>query len=224
MEDTILREGIKIVGVRFKHKGYIMHYDPGELNLHVGDYVVVETENGETLGKVISPPRYVLRVLNNQPLKRVIRVISGEELEALHKRMEEEQEAFKYCHDRIKARELPMKLLDVEYTLDEKKLIFYFSAEGRVDFRELVKDLAHKYKVRIELRQVGIRDGARMLGGYGPCGKPLCCETFLVEFEPVSIKMAREQDLIINPARISGMCGRLMCCIAFEYGVEDERG
>lgn len=224
MEHSALKEGTRIVGIKFRDRGQIVHYNPRDLNLKVGDYVIVETDAGETPGQVSSPPRYVLRVLNNKPLKKVLRMLNEADRERLRKHAELEQDAFSYCQERIKERGLSMKLLDVEYAFDESKIVFYFSAEKRVDFRELVKDLAYKYRARIELKQVGIRDGARMLGGYGPCGRSLCCETFLIEFEPVSIRMAREQDLIINPTRISGMCGRLMCCIAFEHGIEDVQG
>lgn len=220
IDDTLIR----IVGIKLRDRGVVVHYDPQDFYMRVGDYVIVETEYGEEIARVGSLPRYVLRVLNNQPLKRVIRLSTQEDRARLEEHSMPEKEAYAYCIERIKDRGLPMKLIEVEYTFDESRMIFYFSADTRVDFRELVKDLAYKYKARIELRQVGIRDGARMLSGYGLCGRPLCCATFLMEFEPVSIRMARDQDMTINPAKISGMCGRLLCCIAFEHGVEDEKG
>ncbi len=216
--------GIKIVGIKLKDRGMIVHYDPQDFNMRVGDYVLVETQNGEETGRVVSPPRYILRVLNNPPLKKVLRLPTPEDVTRLEEHAHIEKDAFSYCIERISDRGLPMKLIDVEYTFDEERIVFYFSADTRVDFRELVKDLAYKYNARIELKQVGIRDGARILSGYGLCGRPMCCATFLTEFEPVSIRMARDQDMIINPVKISGMCGRLMCCIAFEHGVEDEKG
>ncbi len=216
--------GIKIVGIRVRDRGMIIHYDPQDIYVLPGDYVIVEADNGEEIARVVSPPRYILRVLNNKPLKKVLRIPSQEEIAKLEEHANVEKEAYVYCIGRINDRRLPMKLVNVEYTFNESKMVFYFSADSRIDFRELVKDLAYKYKARIEMRQVGIRDGARMLSGYGLCGRPLCCATFLMEFEPVSIRMARDQDMVINPVKISGMCGRLMCCIAFEHGVEDEKG
>jgi cell fate regulator YaaT (PSP1 superfamily) len=225
LEGTTLKDsGIKIVGIRLKDRGIVVHYDPQDINMLVGDYVIIETENGEEITRVVSLPRYVLRVLNNQPLKKVLRLATPEDISRLQEHSKIEREAFIYCVARIKDRGLPMKVIDVEYSFDENRMFYYFSSDSRVDFRELVKDLAYKYSARIELRQVGIRDGARMISGYGHCGRPLCCATFLMEFAPVSIKMARDQDMVINPVKISGMCGRLMCCIAYEHGVEDGKG
>lgn len=221
---TVQDTTIKIVGLKMRDRGMIVHYNPQDINMKVGDYVIAETEYGEELARVVSPPRHVLRVLNNPPLKKVLRLPTPEDIARLEDHSNTEKDAYSYCIERIRDRGLSMKLIDVEYTFDEGRIIFYFSSDTRIDFRELVKDLAYKYKARIELRQVGIRDGARMLSGYGLCGRPLCCATFLMEFEPVSIRMARDQDMVINPAKISGMCGRLMCCIAFEHGVEDEKG
>lgn len=221
---TIQDAGIKIVGIRVRDRGMIVHYDPQDIFVLPGDYVIVATDSGEEIARVVSPPRYILRILNNRPLKKVLRLPTQEEIAKLEEHDNVEKEAYTYCIERINDRRLPMKLVNVEYTFDESKMVFYFSADSRIDFRELVKDLAYKYKARIEMRQVGIRDGARMLSGYGLCGRPLCCATFLMEFEPVSIRMARDQDMVINPVKISGMCGRLMCCIAFEHGVEDEKG
>lgn len=213
--------GTKIVGIKFKDQGMVYHYDPRDFFMMVGDYVIVEAEGGEEIARVASPPRFTLNILNNKPLKKVLRLPNADDLSRLKQHSEIEESAYAYCLERIKDRELYMKLVGVEYAFDESKIVFYFSAENRVDFRELVKDLAYKYKARIELKQVGIRDGARMISGFGACGRPLCCATFLMEFAPVSIRMAREQDMIINPAKISGMCGRLMCCIAYEHGNED---
>lgn len=221
---TIQDAGIKIVGIRVRDRGMIVHYDPQDIFVLPGDYVIVATDSGEEIARVVSPPRYILRILNNRPLKKVLRLPTQEEIAKLEEHDNVEKEAYAYCIERINDRRLPMKLVNVEYTFDESKMVFYFSADSRIDFRELVKDLAYKYKARIEMRQVGIRDGARMLSGYGLCGRPLCCATFLMEFEPVSIRMARDQDMVINPVKISGMCGRLMCCIAFEHGVEDAKG
>ena len=225
VEDTtiITDTGIKIVGIKLRDRGLIVHYDPQDFNMRVGDYVIVDTEYGEEMARVVSPPRYILRVVNNPPLKKVLRLPTPKDMALLEEHSGIEKDAHSYCIDRIRDRGLPMKLIDVEYTFDESRLTFYFSADSRVDFRELVKDLAYKYKARIELKQVGIRDGARILSGYGLCGRPMCCATFLKEFEPVSIRMARDQDMVINPAKISGMCGRLMCCIAYEHGAEDEK-
>ncbi|OGW58143.1 MAG: hypothetical protein A2Y48_05115 [Nitrospirae bacterium RIFCSPLOW2_12_42_9] len=225
VENTVAESPvIKIVGIRLRDQGMIVHYDPQDFNFRIGDNVIIETDSGEGIARVASLPRYVLKVLNNRPLKRVLRLPTPEDLARLQDHSGMEKDAYSYCLERIKGRNLPMKLIEVEYTFDESKIIFYFTSDTRVDFRELVKDLAYKFKARIELRQVGIRDGARMISGYGLCGLPLCCGTFLMEFEPVSIRMARDQDMVINPVKISGMCGRLMCCIAFEHGVEDEKG
>lgn len=225
LENTTTQDStLKVVGVRLRDRGFIAHYDPQDFYMEVGDYVIIETGSGEEIARVVSLPRPVLRVLNNPPLKKVLRLATPEDLVRLENHSITEKEAYSYCIARIQDRGLSMKLVDVEYTFDESKMIFYFSSDTRIDFRELVKDLAYKYRARIEMKQVGIRDGARMLGGYGLCGRPLCCATFLMEFEPVSIRMARDQDMVINPAKISGMCGRLMCCIAFEHGVEDEKG
>lgn len=224
-ENTVIIDaGVKIVGIKLRDRGMIVHYDPQDFYMRVGDYVFVEVEYGEEIARVVSPPRYILRVLNNPPLKKVLRLPSPEDIARLEEHSNIEKDAYSYCTDRIRDRGLPMKLIDAEYAFDESRMVFYFSADNRVDFRELVKDLAYKYKARIELKQVGIRDGARILSGYGLCGRPMCCATFLMEFEPVSIRMARDQDMVINPVKISGMCGRLMCCIAFEHGVKDEKG
>ncbi len=224
LEQTPVKEGIKIIGVRNRDRGIIVHFNPLDILARIGDYVITEGDNGEEIGSVVSPPRYVLKVLNNKPLKKVLRVATGEDLQKLDAHEKLEQDAFSYCAGRIADRGLPMKLIDVEYSFNEVRMSFYFSADTRVDFRELVKDLAYKFNARIELRQVGIRDEARMISGFGACGRPLCCATFLKDFAAVSIKMARDQDIVINPARISGMCGRLMCCIAYEHGIRHDKG
>jgi len=223
IEETPLKEGIKIVGIRSRDRGIIIHFNPQDVIARVGDYVVTEGDYGEEIGRVVSPPRYILKVLNNKPLKKVLRMAVNDDLQKLETHSKMEQEAFSYCNARISDRGLPMKLIDVEYSFNESRISFYFSADTRIDFRELVKDLAYKFNARIELRQVGIRDEARMISGFGTCGRPLCCATFLKEFATVSIKMAREQGIVINPARISGMCGRLMCCIAYEQGSKNDK-
>ena len=223
IEETPLKEGIKIVGIRSRDRGIIIHFNPQDVIARVGDYVVTEGDYGEEIGRVVSPPRYILKVLNNKPLKKVLRMAVNDDLQKLETHSKMEQEAFSYCNERISDRGLPMKLIDVEYSFNESRISFYFSADTRIDFRELVKDLAYKFNARIELRQVGIRDEARMLSGFGTCGRPLCCATFLKEFATVSIRMAREQGIVINPARISGMCGRLMCCIAYEQGSKSDK-
>jgi len=224
IEETPVREGIKIVGVRSRDRGIIIHFNPEDVIARVGDYVITDGDYGEEIGRVVSPPRYILKVLNNKPLKKVLRVADSDDLQKLETHTKMEQEAFSYCNARIEDRGLPMKLIDVEYSFNETRISFYFSADTRIDFRELVKDLAYKFNARIELRQVGIRDEARMISGFGPCGRSLCCATFLKEFATVSIRMAREQGIVINPARISGMCGRLMCCIAYEHGLKHDKG
>ncbi len=207
----------KVVGVRFKKAGKIYYFDPGDLSLSPGTEVIVETVRGLEYGYVMVGPKEVSEEEITQPLKKVIRVATEEDRKKLQENREKEKKAFQIGLEKIEQHQLKMKLIDVEYTFDRNKIIFYFSADGRVDFRELVKDLAAVFRVRIELRQIGVRDEAKMLGGLGPCGRPLCCSTFLGEFEPVSIKMAKEQNLSLNPTKISGICGRLMCCLKYEY-------
>src|SRR4030067_1037294 len=223
IESTPLKGGIKIVGIKSRDRGVIVHFNPQDVIARVGDYAITDGGNGEEIGRVVPPPRYILKVLNNKPLKKVLRVADSDDLQKLETHTKMEQEAFSYCNARIEDRGLPMKLIDVEYSFNETRISFYFSADTRIDFRELVKDLAYKFNARIELRQVGIRDEARMISGFGTCGRPLCCATFLKEFATVSIKMAREQGIVIIPARISGMCGRLMCCIAYEQGRKSDK-
>lgn len=212
----------EIVGVRFKTAGKIYYFDPADLDIQLDDYVIVETARGIEIGKVVIGRRQVHEEDVVLPLKRVIRVATPEDLKIVEKNEKDAQEAFYICEEKIAEHGLPMKLIHVEYTFDRNKVIFYFTAEGRVDFRELVKDLAAIFRTRIELRQIGVRDEAKMLGGIGPCGRMLCCSTFLGDFEPVSIKMAKDQNLSLNPTKISGLCGRLMCCLKYENELYEE--
>ena len=206
----------KVIGVRFRTAGKVYFFDPGDKNIKCGDHVIVETARGIEYGYVVLGTREVEEGKVVQPLKPVIRMATEED-QAIEKRnKEKEKEAFQICLEKIKKRELDMKLIDAEYTFDNNKVLFYFTADGRVDFRELVKDLASVFKTRIELRQVGVRDETKIMGGIGICGRPLCCHTYLSEFAPVSIKMAKEQNLSLNPTKISGVCGRLMCCLKNE--------
>lgn len=210
------RKTFTVVGVRFKKAGKIYYFEPGELKLKPGTEVIVETVRGLEYGHVMVGPKELPEEEITQPLKKVLRVATEKDREKLLENKEKEKKAFEIGLEKISQHKLAMKLIDVEYTFDRNKIIFYFTADGRVDFRELVRDLAAVFRVRIELRQIGVRDEAKMLGGLGPCGRPLCCSTFLGDFEPVSIKMAKEQNLSLNPTKISGICGRLMCCLKFE--------
>lgn len=205
-----------VVGVRFKKACKIYYFGLGGLELTQGDGVVVKTARGVEFGTVVIGPRDVPDSEVVQPLKDVQRKATQEDIDKLAENSEKEKEAYTICEEKIRLRELPMKLISVEYTLDVNKIIFYFTAEGRIDFRELVKDLAAVFHTRIELRQIGVRDEAKLLGGIGCCGRPLCCATFLGDFEPVSIRMAKDQSLSLNPTKISGICGRLMCCLKYE--------
>ena len=207
---------IKVVGVRFRTAGKIYYFDPQKFDLTIGSHVIVETARGIEFGSVIIAPRDVDEEHVIQPLKPVIRIATDEDEKIEAKNREKEKDAFKICLEKIQKHGLEMKLVDAEYTFDNNKLLFYFTADGRIDFRELVKDLAAVFRTRIELRQSGVRDETKILGGIGICGRPLCCHTFLSEFAPVSIKMAKEQNLSLNPAKISGVCGRLMCCLKNE--------
>ncbi|WP_101847173.1 PSP1 domain-containing protein [Halobacillus sp. Marseille-P3879] len=207
---------IEVVGVRFKQAGKIYYFDPGERNLTTDDYVIVETVRGIEFGKVVIANRQVGEEDVVLPLKKVMRKADEKDKLSVDENKEISEEAYRVCGSKIREHKLDMNLVDVEYTFDRKKVIFYFTADGRVDFRTLVKDLASVFKTRIELRQIGVRDEAKMLGGIGPCGRMLCCSTFLGDFEPVSIKMAKDQNLSLNPAKISGLCGRLMCCLKYE--------
>lgn len=205
-----------VVGISFKKAGKVYYFDPGDLELKEGDHVIVETARGIEYGEVILGRRNVADEEIVAPLKKVIRKATKEDEKTNKENKELEEKAFQICLEKIDKHGLPMKLIGVEYTFDHNKIIFYFTAEGRVDFRELVKDLARVFKTRIELRQIGVRDEAKMIGGLGVCGRPLCCSLFLRDFDPISIKMAKKQDLSLNPAKISGICGRLMCCLKYE--------
>ena len=206
----------EVIGVRFKKVGKIYYFDPNGEKLFLGEHVIVETARGVECGEIAIPNRMVEDDEVVQPLKQVIRIATAEDKRRIAENAEKEKKAFKLCSEKIEKHKLDMKLVDVEYTFDNNKILFYFTAEGRVDFRELVKDLASVFKTRIELRQIGVRDEAKMLGGLGICGRPFCCASFLGEFQPVSIKMAKEQGLSLNPTKISGTCGRLMCCLKYE--------
>ncbi len=208
----------KVVGIRFKKAGKIYYFLPGGLDIRPNDNVIVETARGMEFGKVVLPLREIQSEEVVSPLKEVLRKATPEDEELFNNNETKEKEAFKVCVSKIIAHKLPMKLIDVEYTFDGNKIIFSFTAEGRVDFRELVKDLAAVFRTRIELRQIGVRDEAKMLGGLGSCGRELCCASFLGDFEPVSIRMAKDQNLSLNPTKISGICGRLMCCLKYENG------
>jgi cell fate regulator YaaT (PSP1 superfamily) len=207
---------ITVTGVRFKKAGKIYYFDPGDAPVELDSYVIVETVRGIEFGKVVLVDKKVDEEDVVLPLKKIIRLATEKDKRTIVENQEQADKAFEACTDKIKAHELDMNLVDVEYTFDRNKIIFYFTADGRVDFRNLVKDLASMFKTRIELRQIGVRDEAKMLGGIGPCGRMLCCSTFLGDFEPVSIKMAKDQNLSLNPAKISGLCGRLMCCLKYE--------
>ncbi len=240
---------MKIVKVRFKPCGRLYDFAVDGIELLPGDEVVVETEMGLTIGKVIlgpmeweptvtsplsevgseekvtvtSPPTVTSPLKEGKELKKVLRKATEEDLKQREKNKELEREAYEFCLERIRHRNLPMKLISTEAMLDRRRLMFYFTADGRIDFRELVRDLAAKFKTRIEMRQIGVRDGAKALGGIGVCGLEICCRSFLVNFAPISIKMAKRQDLALNPGRLSGLCGRLMCCLSYEYeeGMEE---
>lgn len=205
-----------VIGVRFKRAGKVYFFDPGEFEIRSGGAVIVETARGVEYGEVVTGNHEVEEEQIVQPLRTVIRVATEQDTRTYEHNMECERSAYSICQDKIEQHGLEMKLVDVEYAFDGSKIIFYFTANGRVDFRALVKDLASVFKTRIELRQIGVRDEAKMLGGLGPCGRPICCGQFLSDFQPVSIKMAKEQNLSLNPTKISGLCGRLMCCLKYE--------
>lgn len=207
---------LEVIGVRFKKAGKIYYFDPDEFQIDLDSYVIVETVRGIEFGKVVITEKQVDEEDVVLPLKKVLRVADEKDKRTVVENQEQAKKAFDICMDKIEQHKLDMNLVDVEYTFDRNKIIFYFTADGRVDFRNLVKDLASMFKTRIELRQIGVRDEAKMLGGIGPCGRMLCCSTFLGDFEPVSIKMAKDQNLSLNPAKISGLCGRLMCCLKYE--------
>ncbi|MED4240551.1 stage 0 sporulation family protein [Priestia megaterium] len=205
-----------VVGVRFKKAGKIYYFDPGELTIPDGEFVIVETVRGVEFGRVVINKKQVSEHDVVLPLKKVIRIAEQKDRLIVDENKQAAREAYDVCVQKIQSHDLDMKLVDVEYTFDRNKVIFYFTADGRIDFRELVKDLAAIFRTRIELRQIGVRDEAKLLGGIGPCGRMLCCSTFLGDFEPVSIKMAKDQNLSLNPTKISGLCGRLMCCLKYE--------
>lgn len=209
----------RVVQVRVREAGRIHYFKVGDLSLEIGDRCIVESDRGLEYGEVVSEPEMILDAETQEPLRNVVRKVTPEDEEQINKNREEAKKAFVICEEKILAHKLPMKLIYVEYSFDRHKLIFYFSAEGRIDFRELVKDLASVFKVRIELRQIGVRDEAKILGGLGCCGRPLCCATFLRDFVPVNIKMAKTQRLPLNPDKISGVCGRLLCCLKYEDDV-----
>lgn len=213
---------LTVIGVRFRAAGKIYYFDPADRQIKIGDHVIVETARGIEYGYVVLGNREVDETKVIPPLKPVIRMATDEDRAIEAKNKEKEKEAFKICQEKIKKHNLEMKLIDAEYTFDNNKVLFYFTADGRIDFRELVKDLASVFKTRIELRQVGVRDETKILGGIGICGRPLCCHSYLSEFIPVSIKMAKEQNLSLNPTKISGVCGRLMCCLKNEQETYEE--
>ncbi len=205
-----------VVGVRFRNAGKIYFFSPGKLEISTGQHVIVETARGVEYGSVVLGPRDVEDDKVVAPLKTVIRITTPEDDETEAKNRDKEKEAFRICLEKIAKHNLDMKLIGTEYTFDNNKVLFYFTADGRIDFRELVKDLASVFKTRIELRQIGVRDETKILGGIGVCGRPLCCSSYMADFIPVSIKMAKEQNLSLNPSKISGVCGRLMCCLKYE--------
>ena len=207
---------VKIIGVRFRNVGKIYYFNPKNFQVKPQDHVIVETARGVEYGTVVLGPKDVDEEDVVQPLKDVIRIATPKDDAREQSNRKKEREAYQICVKKIREHELDMKLIDVEYTFDNNKVLFYFTADGRIDFRELVKDLAAVFKTRIELRQIGVRDETKILGGIGICGRPLCCHSYLSEFAPVSIKMAKEQNLSLNPAKISGVCGRLMCCLKNE--------
>ena len=212
---------INVIGVRFRPAGKVYFFDPAGMDIKTGDHVIVETARGIEFGHVVLGSRAVDESKVIQPLKPVIRMAAADE-ETERRNKEKEKDAFGICLEKIKKHNLQMKLIDAEYTFDNNKVLFYFTADGRIDFRELVKDLAAVFKTRIELRQIGVRDETKIMGGIGICGRPLCCHTYLSEFIPVSIKMAKEQNLSLNPTKISGVCGRLMCCLKNEEETYEE--
>ncbi|MEF9945360.1 MAG: stage 0 sporulation family protein [Lachnospiraceae bacterium] len=212
----------KVIGVRFRRAGKVYYFAPGKFQIQKGDSVIVETARGVEFGSVVLEQREIPDEEVMQPLKPVIRLATAEDRKTEEKNREKEKEAFDICLEKIRKHELEMKLIDAEYTFDNNKVLFYFTADGRIDFRELVKDLAAVFRTRIELRQIGVRDETKIRGGIGVCGRELCCNTYLAEFAPVSIKMAKEQNLSLNPTKISGVCGRLMCCLTNEQETYEE--
>ena len=212
----------EVIGIRFKSVGKTYYFAPNGIEFQVGDYAIVETARGVECGEVAMANTEVEDEKVVQPLKSVLRMATEDDLKTVEENHQKEQEAFKICEEKIKYHKLEMNLVDVEYTFDRGKILFYFTAETRIDFRELVKDLASVFRTRIELRQIGVRDEAKMLGGLGICGRPFCCSSFLGDFQPVSIKMAKDQGLSLNQVKISGTCGRLMCCLKYEQNAYDD--
>lgn len=208
----------KVVGIQFRKNGKVYDFDPGPFVLKKGDKVMVITEEGPAVGNVCAEPQNRGEDLPKRPLKKIFRLATPDEIEKYEKTCDFEKTVYDYCYRKIKEKSLPMSLISVERRFDGSKIIVFFAAEGRVDFRELVKDLVRRFRTRIEMKQIGVRQQARIVGGLGPCGRSLCCATFLTSFAPVTIKMAKEQNISLNPGKISGMCGRLMCCLSFEYG------
>jgi cell fate regulator YaaT (PSP1 superfamily) len=220
--ETYNLETLKIVGIRFQSSGPVYDFDCGHFVLKCGDLVIVKTEQGTSLGKVVRGPQKVDSIDESREIKKIFRMANENDLEQHRKTQEKEQEAFTFCQERIRERNLIMKLVRVEWFFDGSKVVFYFTADGRIDFRELVKDLVHRFHTRIEMRQIGVRNEAKMLGGLGHCGREVCCSNFLPDFATVSVKMAKEQNLPLNPIKISGLCGRLMCCLTYEFETYQE--
>jgi len=208
--------------VRQRESGKISYYEVGENKPAIGSYVIVEADRGMDYGEVLSEVETTVHQDAGEPIKKIVRLANKEDLATIKKNREKVKDVFSVCVRKVQERSLPMKLIEGEYSFDRSKIILYFTAEGRIDFRDLVKDLAHIFRVRIELKQIGVRDEAKLLGGFGPCGRQLCCAGFLKDFEPVTIRMAKEQSLPLNPAKISGLCGRLMCCLGYEYKMYKE--
>ena len=222
MEQNAAGDMARVIGVRFRTAGKVYYFDPLDFDVRMNDHVIVETARGVEFGTVVGRPMEVPVEKINQPLKSVLRVASEEDIAHEADNRAKEKEAYRICQDKINEHGLEMKLISAEYTFDNSKVLFYFTADGRVDFRDLVKDLASVFRTRIELRQIGVRDETKILGGYGICGRPLCCHTWMSDFIPVSIKMAKEQNLSLNPTKISGVCGRLMCCLKNEAETYEE--
>lgn len=206
-----------VVGVSFRKVGKVYHFDPGEIALHEGDFVIAETARGIEFGEVMVDPRHVVESELVAPLKKIVRIATGDDIQRAASNRENEKRVHEICQRKINEHALPMKLLEAEYSFDGSQVTFSFSSEGRVDFRELVKDMAGILKMKVQLHQIGVRDEARLIGGYGTCGRELCCASFLSSFDPISMKMAKDQSLFLNPAKFSGVCGKLMCCLRYEH-------
>jgi len=207
----------EVIQVRLREAGKISYYSTSGVKFNLGDYVIVEADRGLDYGQAISEMEVIIETSIEQPLRKIIRRANPWDMHQIDKNKNKAKEVLETCAKKIQEHRLSMKLIDAEFSFDRSKIIFYFTAEGRIDFRNLVKDLAHIFKTRIELKQIGVRDEAKLLGGFGPCGRYLCCATFLKDFEPVTIRMAKEQNLPLNPTKISGLCGRLMCCLGYEH-------